>query len=484
MRMPRRRLRISAALASLTLLAAGTSAGAQPQTQAGPPSSPALAAEVGSAGVGDAYFPQDGNGGIDVRSYRIRQRWLPGTQRLRGRTTVRLSPTVDLRRFNLDFLLPVSRVTVNGSPARFTRPTRHELTITPSAPLTRGSVATVQVSYSGHPLQARYAGESGMLYTRDTLVAVNQPHIAPYWFPANDHPSDRATFDVTTTVPKGQQVIGNGRLVSRRSGATTTTWRWKAAEPMATYLAYFVAGPLSMERRTDAAGRPVWYALSKRLTRQQRQAVVPIVKQTPAITRWLERELGRPYPWRTTGAVVVPGLGFALETQGRPVYSTWVDQNTVVHELAHQWFGDQVTIDRWKDIWLNEGFASYLEWLHQERHGGLSVHENLMDAWSMTPASSSFWTVAPAAPGAANIFDSAVYSRGAMALAALRHRLGAGTMRTLLTAWLARQAGKSVRTRDFVALAEEISGEDLDGFFEAWLHAERRPDRTAANGLA
>lgn len=475
-RRTRGRARLAVALASL--------AGTALVVPLGPSGAlPAAAPLDGAAGVGDSYFPQDGNGGIDVLSYRIRQRWQPARKRLAGTTVVTLRTTADLRSFHLDFLLPVSAVSVNGASARFSRPTPHEVRIVPAHPVARGRTIRVRVRYAGHPLRVRYTSDSGMAMRRGTLIAVNQPHIAPFWFPANDHPTDRATMDVSTTVPRRLQVIGNGHLVARTLRGRFATWRWRSREPMATYLAYFVAGPLELTRTTDRSGRETWYAMSTRLSAGERRTADRVVRRTPAITRWLERELRRDYPWRTNGAVVVPDLGFALETQGRPVYSSWVDEATVVHELAHQWFGDQVTLNRWQDIWLNEGIASYLEWLHREQHGGATVHRTLLAAWRSYPADDDFWAVAPGAPGAGKIFDAAVYHRGAMVMAALRHRLGSKTLRTVLTTWLERRAGTSARISDFITVAEEVSGADLDDFFAAWLYAPSRPARTVANGL-
>lgn len=472
--------RMTVAVASVALVAGGGSAVAL-QTPGAP---------AGSAGIGDSYFPLDGNGGIDVLSYRIKQRWKPRVKRLSGTTTLRLTTLSDLRSFNLDFLLPVQSVTVGGAAARFSRPRAHELKIAPARPLTAGSTVTVRVKYAGNPTTARYRRENGFKLTRPgkgpgTLIAVNQPHMAAFWFPSNDHPSDPALVDVTTTVPRGLQVVGNGKLLSRRVAGSTSTWRWRAEEPMATYLAFFVAGPMDLTRTKDRSGRPTWYAVSKELSARERRSSMREIRKTPAITAWLERELGRPYPWSANGAVLMPELGFALENQTRPVYSAWPWLGTVVvHEIAHQWFGDQVRVNRWQDIWLNEGFASYMEWLYAESHGGMTVRGQLRMAYDVYGDVPAAWRVAPGAPGADKIFDQAVYDRGAMALAALRQRVGAATMRTIVTQWLTSKAGSSGSVGEFIVLAESVSGQDLTGFFNAWLYQKRAPARTAENGLA
>lgn len=468
-----------------TLLVAGLAAslGAVPAV-AGVPDAPRLGADAGTSGVGDPYFPLDGNGGMDVLHYKIRQAWNFERQELRGTTTLTLTTTADLSSFNLDFLLPVGKVRVNGTRARFTQK-RHELVVRPARPLAAGTRAKVQVRYRGRPGKASYLGERNLVQSDGEVTAVNQPHMAPWWFPSNDHPSDRATFDVATTVPAGRQVIGNGRLVRRSTRAGRTTWRWRSAEPMATYLAFFVAGRFKVTRTTDRAGRPTWYAVSRRLSGRDQRRATKMLRTTPAVTAWLEQKLQRPYPWSSNGGVVVPDLGFALENATRPVYSWWgKGMGTVnVHELAHQWFGDDVSLQRWSDIWLNEGAASFMEWWWEESHGGTGG-PNSLKALYETPAATSLWNTTLADPGAQDIFAAAVYAKGAMVFQALRNRLGEATFAAVLTAWLTERAGRTGTTAQFEELASRVSGQDLSGFFTAWLHQPGKPARTAANGLA
>lgn len=477
--------RMTPAVASALSLTLGVtlSVVTQPGAAHAATASPAV---PGATGMGDTYFPQDGNGGIDVLSYRIRQRWQPTSRRLSGVTRLRVRTTSALSSFNLDFLLPASRVRINGRPVSHSRPQPHELKIVPRRALAAGREITVTVRYAGKPLAQRYRGESdaGMSWDGATLSAVNQPHIAPFWFPSNDHPTDRASMDVTTTVPKGMQVIGNGLLVAHTTGPATETWRWRNRQPMATYLAYFVAGKLELSRSKDRSGRPTWYAVSRTFSTTERRRLLKILRQTPAVTRWLEQRIGVGYPWKSNGGVMVPDLGFALETQGRPVYSSWADTSVVVHELAHQWFGDLITVRRWSDIWLNEGFATFYEWDWAQSHGGTTVAEKLRQRYDVRQGDSSYWQIAPAAPGAQYIFEQAVYERGAMTLAALQQRVGATTLRRIITTWVTAKAGRSASTAEFIAVAEEVSGQDLSGFFDAWLSARVKPAVTAQNGLA
>jgi Peptidase family M1 domain/Peptidase M1 N-terminal domain/Immune inhibitor A peptidase M6 len=204
----------------------------------------------------------------------------------------------------------------------------------------------------------------------------------------------------------------------------------------------------------------------------------------PEIIDFLEGLFGR-YPFSAAGGIVddVEGLGFALENQTRPVYALdfFADQTgpvdgVVVHELAHQWAGDHLAIAAWQHIWLNEGFATYSEWLWSEREDRGTAQE-IFDFYASIPADDDFWSVAIGDPGPELLFDIAVYNRGAMTLHALRLEIGDRDFFRLLRRWIATHGGGNVTTPQFVALAERTSGEQLDGFFEEWLFTPAKPAR-------
>ena len=200
---------------------------------------------------------------------------------------------------------------------------------------------------------------------------MNQPHMAPWWFPANDHPLDKARIRVSITVPKQYDVISNGRRVQPHDARAPSRPRtWRADEPMAPYLAFFAAGHFRIAQGVRD-GRPWLVAVSKALPTAAQPGAMRLMRQTPGITRWLERQLGD-YPFSTVGGLVTSlEPGFALENQTRPTYSpASLDRTTVVHELAHQWFGDSVAVHHWSDIWLNEGAATFMEWRWDEANGG------------------------------------------------------------------------------------------------------------------
>lgn len=439
---------------------------------------------TGARGIGDSYFPLDGNGGIDVTHYDVRVRYGFSSRRLVGRAVITMVPTVDLARFNLDLLVSPTAVTVDGERARHRKDGKHELVIRPSKRLRAGVPVKVVVRYGGRPGAVSYRGDQSWSASRHEVAAVNQPHVAALWFPANDHPSDKATFAIAVTVPRGKEVVSNGRLVRRVKRSTTATWHWRSRDPMATYLAYFVAGDFVIERGRRA-GRPWLNAVSKQLGSSQRRVALRQLRRSAGVVARLEKDLG-PYPFETTGGVVTSlNLGFALENQTRPVYDglTHGDEWLVVHELAHQWFGDSVSLRRWRDIWLNEGAATFMEMRSDERTLGVDAQEWLDDQWASYAPRDSMWRIRIGDPGPSRLFADAVYVRGGMTMQALRNRIGERDFWTLLRTWLEQNRSANATTRSFEKMAAAVSGEELDSFFDAWLRTPRRPARTRDNGL-
>ena len=440
----------------------------------------------GATGIGDPYWPLDGNGGIDVRSYAVDNRYAFASKRLEGRTTVRLVATSDLASFSLDFLLEVDKVTVDGTrAAHATSDGGHELRITPATPLAAGTEHTVVVTYDDHPASYAYAGDNNWLASKREVVTMNEPHMAPWWFPSNDHPLDKAIVDVRITVPHGREVISNGELKGRKVGKRSTTWHWRADEPMVPYLAFFAAGDFTIARGKHH-GLPWLVAVSQGLSDGDERASMRLMKKTPVVIAGLEKDLGD-YPFSVVGGLTTSlNPGFALENQTRPTYPAVGGSYTtlVVHELAHQWFGDDISVQGWRDIWLNEGFASFMEWRWDETHGGRPGSAILRSYYDSVSVQSEFWTVTVADPGADKVFDNAIYTRGAMTLQALRNRVGDAVFWKVIRTWIREQRGGNGATEEFEEVAARVSGQDLTGFFTAWLRTPSKPARTPDNGLA
>ena len=438
----------------------------------------------GSPGIGDPYFPLDGNGGIDVLHYDVRDRYDFGDRRLSGRTTLEVRATEALTRFHLDLLLHVSEVRIDGDRVAFSRPNRHELRITPDAVIPPNREFAVTVRYAGRPGGLGWDGERNWLASRREVVTMNEPHMAAWWFAANDHPLDKATFDIRVTTGAEREVISNGRRVGRTKNGRLATTHWRMAQPMATYLAFFAAGDFTIRRGKDS-GIPWLLAVSQRLPDQQRRSSMRAIGATGKVTGWLQKELGD-YPFGSSGGLVTSlDPGFALENQTRPTYPSLTGDNRslIVHELAHQWFGDSVSVHGWRDIWLNEGFATYMEARYDEAHGGRSTRAWLLDEYERLDGSADFWTLRVDDPGPHQIFAFPIYLRGGMTLAALRRVIGSTDFEQLLRTWVAEHSNGNVTTQQFIDLAEEVSGTDLDAFFDAWLRGDEPPAPTAANGL-
>ncbi|MEU1664897.1 M1 family metallopeptidase [Streptomyces sparsogenes] len=447
---------------------------------------PASAADAtpGAPGIGDSYYPGYGNGGYDVSHYDLRLKYQPATDRLEGTATVLATATQDLSRFNLDFALEVSEVLVGGRKAAFAAKGDHELEITPAAPLDSGRPFTVVVRYGGTPSAVKVGGFTSWLRTRDGGVAANEPEAAWWWFPSNDHPLDKATYDVSVAVPDGTQAISNGRLVSTTSRLGWTRYSWRSGKPQATYLATLAVGRFDITTDTTENGLPVINAYSKNLG-DNAGAAKASVERSAEVADWLSGVFG-PYPFDALGGYVpdVP-TSYALETQTRPFYSprqfaSGSNVSVVVHELAHQWYGDSVSLKDWRDIWVNEGFARYAQWLWSEKEGEGTAQELADYTYAQHPAEDAFWTVKPGDPGPDNQFHAAVYDRGAIALQALRNAVGDDDFFTILKKWPTDRAYGNASVRDFEAFAEKVSGKPLGELFDTWLFTASKPGAPAA----
>ncbi|MGX6604763.1 M1 family metallopeptidase [Micromonosporaceae bacterium Da 78-11] len=482
-----RRLLVALTATALTLAGTGVAA------QAAPVHTPhRVAPAPGGPGLGDTYYPDYGNSGYDVSHYDIRLRYTPATDRLTGTTTILATSTQELSRFNLDFLLDVSSVRVNNRPATFAREGDHELVVTPARTVAAGAAMTVVVQYSGVPSTRTAAGFTAWVRTADGAMAVGEPEISWWWYPSNDHPSDKATFDVSVSVPDGVEAISNGSMPRPpvRETLGYTRWSWRSLKPQATYLTSLVIGQYDITTDTTADGQPVYNAYSQLLTPELREGAQVSVERTAEITDWESTVFG-PWPFEARGGLVAPPgtLGFALENQTRPNYSSGFfrrgsNTSVIVHENAHQYFGDSVSVAQWQHIWLNEGFASYAEWLWSEKNDEGTAQELFDYLYATYPDDASIWTTAPADPGVAELFGDAVYDRGAMTLHQLRLAVGDDAFFEILRTWVAEHKYGNATTEQFIALAEKVSGQDLGALFQAWLYTPAKPVVAGAATLA
>ena len=438
------------------------------------PPSAAAAAEFapGSPGLGDPFFPLAGNGGYDVGHYSLRFGYDPANRRLDGTATIQATATQNLSRFDLDLRgFDITRLSVNGRPATFTRDGQ-ELVITPQVGLLAGRAFTVTVGYAGEPTVVTDPDQSieGWVPTDDGAFVVGEPQGSPGWYPVNDNPRDKATFDFAVTVPEGLTVMANGVLVSHATRAGATTWVWRESAPMAPYLATATLGRFDLTESRLASGIPSYVAVDPTL------GTSSVLKKLPAIVDFYSSIYGR-YPFDAVGAVVDDAkvVGYSLETQTKPVFDSKPDETTLAHELSHMWFGDSVTLTEWPDIWLHEGFATWSEWIWSEHNGQKSAHQIFTTLYNTPAQDTAFWTPPPANPGTpVYLFNGTIYNRGGMTLQALREKVGDPAFFRILRDWAAEHQYGNVTTPQFIALAERDSGLDLGHFFDVWLY---RPDK-------
>ncbi|NUP24442.1 MAG: M1 family metallopeptidase [Streptomyces sp.] len=432
----------------------------------------------GSSGLRDPYFPKAGNGGYDVTHYDLDLAYEPEEEHVSGTATLTARATQDLSAFDLDLKgMDVEDVKVEGKRARWNR-AGQELTVRPHDDLADGETFRVTVRYSGTPATITDADGSkeGWLPTEAGALALGEPVGSMAWFPANNHPSDKASYDIEVSVPEGFEAVSNGELLNRTTKDGRTTFRWRTTEPMASYLATLAVGDYVIRRFTTDSGLPVYAAVTPDQAGPGRKAIDRI----PEVMDWAEDNFG-PYPFSSTGAIIdrPKSAKYALETQNRPVFPGAPDTELLVHELAHQWFGNSVTPKTWRDMWLNEGFATYAQWLWNEDHDGKSAQETFDAMYDHGEDDyPDLWSYPPGEPGDAEyVSGDPVYQRGAMVIHKIRETVGDDTFYDIVQGWTKTHRHGNADTDDFKAYVEKTApDEDFDAIWEDWLYGDGKPD--------
>lgn len=447
-------------------------------------SSQAQDAQVGSEGIGDSYFPQLGNGGYDAQHYTIDLAWTERTNMLDGTVTMLAQAYSELERFNLDFAgFRIHTLLVDGAEAAYERD-GHELRITPAEPLQQDETFEVAVSYSGVPGRGVtdfydvFAG--GWIRHRNGVFVASEPDGSGLWFPVNDHPLDKATYTFEITVPDKYVVAANGLLKSVDDhDDPTITYHWQASDEMASYLATVNIGNFVVQTAEGPAGLPIRHYFPADRADDLILTFAPFAD----MIAFFNTTIGQ-YPFEAAGAVVADAdLSFALETQtlilfGNNVGTRRTEAEIVIaHELAHHWFGNSVSLTQWKDIWLNEGFATYLSLLWLEHTRGQRALLKQMDDYYTIITSQIRTFSAPGDPPQDDLFNGGVYLRGAWTLHALRLQLGDKLFSDILRTYYDRFKYSNAATSDFIAVATELSGQDLQEFFDGWLLAQKVPPK-------
>jgi aminopeptidase N len=439
-----------------------------------------LSPTAGAPGIGDPYYPTLGNGGYDVDRYVLDLNWDPETETLEATVVVEAVATHDLAAFNLDLSgMQVHGVTVDGAEASFVHE-GPELIINLPEPVASGDAFGTTVEYSGKPGQTSQLSDidiGGWYVVNGMAYVISEPAGNFAWHPVNDHPLDKAKFRVEVTVPAGLTVASAGLLIDRIDNDDgTTTWIHEPRDAMAPYLLPLAIGDLTIVDGGTVDGVVIRHAITSTL-----------IDRADAFGRTgqmmeIFNELFGPYPFEAYGSLVVDStLGVALEQQTLSIFgqdflrSGRNFDDIVAHELAHQWFGNLVSVAAWDDIWLNEGFATYAQYLYFEAvDPSYDIDREVGFLLQFDPALLS--NPPPGDPGPDNLFATSVYFRGALAVHALRRTIGDDAFFTTLQTHLDRFAGANASIADFIEVAEEVSGSDLTEFFEDWLYRAPLPD--------
>ncbi|GAA4569170.1 M1 family metallopeptidase [Planotetraspora kaengkrachanensis] len=431
-----------------------------------------------STPVADPIYPERGTDALDVLHYDLALDWSPSTRVLTGTATLQVRPTKDAASFSLDFKpYDIDSLTVDGAPATG-KVAKEKLTV--ATPVTADSPFTLVVAYHGRPTTTPMPSKRsdsaplGLTVGKDGgLWTMQEPYGAFTWYPANDQPSDEALYDIAVTVPKGWSGIASGTPM----GQDGDTFRYQSTDPVASYLTTLAVGKYKKAAGKGPHGLPLtyWY-------RPGDKGALPVLKQSPKYLAWLEKKFG-PYPFPSGGVVMVDSES-GMETQqmitlGSAVFSYGADQFEldVVHEYAHQWFGDAVTPADWRDLWLNEAWAQYAQLVYQKETAHAT--DAALDAWLRQSDSALRKEFGPPGhPRPSEFAMSNVYICGAAMLRQLQSVIGDKKFFALARDWAQDHRNTQQTRASFTAFVNEQTGQDFTAFIDAWLDSPTTPPKS------
>ncbi|MBO2454432.1 M1 family metallopeptidase [Actinomadura barringtoniae] len=478
-------LKAPALIMAVALAAAACSGSDDKPDAASTPSSPSPAATSTdpaqryaagrSTPVRDPYYPQHGDPSIDVLHYGLDLDWAPDKRTLTGTATlaVRAAAATDTLRLDFGKPMKIDDVTLDGKTVTADH-SGDVLKVPAGRKLKRDATTTLVVKYHGTPQETKGPAERKdsqrlgfQMGDGGSAVALQEPFGAFTWYPANDQPSDKALYDVAITVPQGWSGISSGTF----TGKTGDTYHWQSASPTASYLVTFAADKFEMIKDTGPNGLPLTYwVLPKDKDRE-----LKVLRKSPAIIKWLENRLG-PYPFPSGGAVIAGDSG--METQQMITVMPGLPDNVYAHEYAHQWFGDAVTPKTWPDLWLNEGFAMYFEFIYQAENAGAGPAA--LDAFMkrITDQADAQLRRNYGPPGHfdKNKFGSEnAYLNPAIMIHKIRRKVGDEKFFGMLRGWIQEHRGTNQDRAAFTAYAEQKTGTKLKPLIDEWLDSTTTP---------
>jgi aminopeptidase N len=427
----------------------------------------------------DSLYPRVGDPGVDALHYDLTLDWDPDTDTLTGTEVLTFRSTTTAPQLQLDLGRPltVETLTLDGSGVPFEERGKDLVVI---ADVVEDQRYELELTYAGTPapvpvptMRTDFTGTGFTVTDTHETWTMQEPYGAFTWYAVNDHPSDKALYDFTLSVPSPWVGVANGTLGSREDEDGVTTTTFSLDDPAASYLTTVAFGDFEMTEDRSASGVPISYWVN----RAADPSILSDLRVAPEAMDWLEELLG-PYPFDTFGIVVVDSDS-GMETQtlvtlGDTDYTT--SAPVVLHELAHHWYGDTVTPDDWRDMWMNEGMAMYLQGMWEADHGAGTVDE-VMDLWAEFEDEERTYAGPPAAYDPDFFGSGNVYYGPALMWHELRQQIGDERFFEVVRAWPQVNANGNAGRDDYLPWLEEQTGEELTEFFDAWLLGEQTPPR-------
>ncbi|WP_432840827.1 M1 family metallopeptidase [Dactylosporangium sp. CA-092794] len=477
-------------LCAALLTGACTSGEPKPAASGPQPSNPPSASPAGpdssqwaagrSAPVADPVYPGYGNPAVDVLHYGLELAWAPQTKTLTGTATIQLRAAADVAEVRLDFskAYTLDGVTLNGAAAGGTVA---DTKLTVNGSLAKDASAQLVVKYHGTPATVPMPSHRddveplGLTVTNDgALWTMQEPYGASTWYPVNDQPSDKALYDIAVTVPDGWTAIASGTPKSHDGD----TFRYTTSVPVASYLTTLAVG----QYKQETASGPHGIALSYWYRPGADDKALPYLRKSPQYLSWLEQRFG-PYPFDSGGVVMVPSVS-GMETQqmitmGLPDYGSGANFTSgfdadLLHEYAHQWFGDAVTPADWDDLWLNEGWAEYAQYLYTNERDKVTAKQ--WEDWARgVDARLRKQLGPPGKPKADSFAESNVYVCPALMLHQIRKQIGDAAFFSLATDWAQKNRGTTQDRASFIAFVNQHTGKDFTALINTWLDSPTTP---------